>query len=86
MPPFRFFAPTSRDHSPSTVQQPLALAWVCRTGWSFTADNTDDHISLIIVIVWQYPCEDLIVMDRLYQAVGWATVGGRTSKEVIAME
>jgi len=78
--------PAGRDYIPNSVLQQLALAWVYWTGWLFMGTNVGDHVPSVNSVIWQYPCEDLIVTGRLYQAVRWFPKEVHTEKEIIARE
>ena len=83
---FWFTAPTSRDHVPNRVSQPLILTWVRWAGWPPTAfDIIVDHV-VVSATIRQYTREDLVMSGGLYWGGGWFTLEERTEKEVIAKE
>ena len=49
---------------PNGVLQPVILAPVLRTGWSLALSDTPGDRVVATVIIWQYPCEDLVTMGR----------------------
>ena len=60
-PLFWLMTPTRRDHVPNGAMQPSILTQVRWTGWPFTPPNAPgDRVLVVSVIVWQYPCENLI--------------------------
>ena len=68
-PLFLLMMPTGRDCIPNGVLQQPALARVYRAGWSFTVTDVGYHVLHVASMIWQYPCEDLIVTGPLYQVV-----------------
>ena len=79
-----FVAPAGCECIPNMILQPsVPTCWV---GWSLATSNMGDHASMIAVTVWQYPCEDLIIIGQLDQMMGWFTMEEHTLKEVIARE
>jgi hypothetical protein len=64
-PLFWFIAPTSRNHTPNAVPQPLVRTCVCWAGWSLTRFDTGYQVVLITVIIWRHPGEDLIGMGAI---------------------
>ena len=82
----RLMAPAGRDHIPNRVLQPLILLLTCWAGWSHTPFSISGNRITIFLIIWHYPCEDLIVTGLLYQVAGLFTTEESTMKEIIARE
>jgi len=53
--------PAGRNHVPYMVLQPSILNWVCRAQRSCTHSNVGVRTLLVLVIVWRYTSQDLIV-------------------------
>jgi hypothetical protein len=57
-------APTGRNRVPNMVLQPLILARVPWTRWTFPKSDISDYTRLITTIIWQYPREDLFTASN----------------------
>jgi hypothetical protein len=73
----RFIIPAGRNCIPNTVLQPLILAPVPWTGWSFNASDIVDYTILLTVTVWQYPREHLIVRGGVVSSSGMVHSKGK---------
>jgi len=63
---FWFMVPTSFDHIPNRVPQPLLLTWVHWAGRPHTAFDIIIDLAVVAAVIWQYTREDLIMDGGSY--------------------